>query len=98
MTTARIWFDENGRASSVSNYLISVKDSDGNAIGEVMEVDKGDLSSIFEGVDVDELAGTGQPIEAAVDDPLTYRDFLILEDGEIVFDDEYEREVVEDTE
>ena len=52
-----------------------------------------ELSAVFEQSDVDELAGVGDSIEAAIDDPLAYRDFLILDDnGEIQFDEEYERE------
>ena len=51
-----------------------------------------ELSAVFEQSDVDELAGTGEAIEAAIEDPLAYRDFLVLEDGEIAFDDEYVRE------
>ena len=57
-----------------------------------------ELSAVFEESGVDELAGTGDPIEAAIEDPLRFRDFLILEDGEITFDDEYEREDNEDDE
>ena len=52
-----------------------------------------ELSAAFENADVDELAGVGDSIEEAIDDPLAYRDFLILDDnGEIAFDEEYERE------
>jgi len=54
-----------------------------------------ELSDVFEQSGVVELAGTDEPIEAAIEEPLRFRDFLILEDGEIVFDDEYVRE--EDT-
>jgi len=52
-----------------------------------------ELSDVFEQSDVVDLAGTDEAIEAAIDDPLDYRDFLILDDnGEIAFDDDYERE------
>ena len=65
---------------------------------ESVKTTESELSAVFDEADVDELAGTGEPIEVAIDDPLAYRDYLILVDGEIVFDDGYEREVDEDTE
>jgi len=57
----------------------------------VVETTQGELASIFENSGVDNLAGTDEPVEAAVDDPLAYRDFLILDAGEIVFDEIHER-------
>jgi len=91
-----IFLDKNGtyRSSGWARYGYSseIKNERTAATSE------GELSAVFEDADVDVLAGTDDPIEAAIEDPLTYRDFLILEDGEIVFDDEYEREEVEDTE
>ena len=94
-------------------YLILNDDGRGSAVGydpytpvrEYIETTESKLSEVFENANADTLAGTrdnpdgeDDPIEAAIEDPLTYRDYLILEDSEIVFDDEYEREVDEDTE
>lgn len=61
----------------------------------VVETTEDELSSIFGEADVDEVAGGDEPIEAAIEDALAYRDYLILEDGEIVFDETYAREVEE---
>lgn len=59
----------------------------------VVETTEDQLSSIFGEAGVEKLAGGDEPIEAAVDDPLAYRDYLILdENGEIVFDETYARE------
>ena len=66
--------------------------STSNEEEQITETSQDEIANVFEDADVDELAGTDEPIEAAIDDPLAYRDFLILEDGEIVFDDEYVRE------
>lgn len=58
----------------------------------VVETTDEDLSEIFANADADELAGTDEPIDAAIEDPLRFRDYLILEDGEIVFDEDYVRD------
>ena len=65
---------------------------------QIVETNEDELSAVFDQTDAEDLDGTDESIEAAVENPLVYRDYLILEDGEIVFDDEYEREVDEDTE
>ena len=78
--------DGENRATGVGRNLISASNS------LTYETSESELSTVFEGADADELAGTDEPIEAAIDDPLAYRDFLILEDGEIVFDESYARE------
>lgn len=57
----------------------------------IKEVTEDDLSDIFDAAAVNELAGTDEPIEAAVKEPLKYRDYLVLEDDEITFDGEHTR-------
>jgi len=89
-------------------YLILNDDGRGSAVGydpyipvrEYIETTESKLSEVFENADADALAGTrdtpdgeDDPIEAAIGDPLAYRDYLILVNGEIVFDDEYARDV-----
>ena len=63
-----------------------------------VETNEDELSAVFDQADAEDLEGTGESIEAAVEDPLTYRDFLILEGGEIAFDEEYVREGDEEDE
>ena len=46
---------------------------------------------LHEDVDTECVERDG-PIEAAIEDLLAYRDYLILEDAEIVFDKTYARE------
>ena len=59
----------------------------------VKEVTKEELASIFDASSVEELAGTGEPISEAVENPLRFRDFLVLDsEGKIAFDDAYVRE------
>ena len=94
-------------------YLILNDDGRGSAVGydpyapvrEYIETTESKLSGVFENANADTLAGTrdnpdgeDDPIEAAIDDPLAFRDFLILDDGEIVFDEEYAREGEDETE
>ena len=57
----------------------------------VVETTEEELSKIFEDATVAELTGADAPIEAAVDEPLRYCDYLILDDDVIVFDEDYER-------
>lgn len=74
---------------------VTVEYSTSSAEQKLIKTSEEDLSDIFEEASeagVDELSDTGDPIEAAIEDPLAYRDYLILEDGEIVFDTEYTRE------
>jgi len=55
----------------------------------------GDLAAIFEQAKANgkTLAGVDDSIDAAIDDPLSYIDYLILdENDEIAFDSEYVRE------
>ena len=67
--------------------------STSNEEEQIAETSQDEIANVFEDADVDELAGTDESIEAAIDDPLAYRDFLILDDnGEIAFDHDYERE------
>ena len=56
-----------------------------------VETTEDELGEIFANADVDELAGADEPIESAVEEPLEYRDYLVLEDDEITFDEGYSR-------
>jgi len=77
--------DGTNRVTGAGKGLVSVSDS------QLVSTSEEGLSDVFANASVDELAGTGDPIEAAVEDPLAYRDFLVLENKEIVFDAEYVR-------
>jgi hypothetical protein len=59
----------------------------------VAETTEDSLSEIFEQAKADgeTLDGADGTIDDAIDDPLAFRDYLIFEGGEIVFDDEYSR-------
>jgi hypothetical protein len=60
----------------------------------VVETTESDLASIFEDAKSagKTLDGPDESIDAAIDDPLAFRDFLILVDGAIEFDSDYVRE------
>lgn len=81
-------FNDDGK---MAGYGIVSKESE----RKLIETTKEELASVFEEAPVDELDNIGGPIEAAIDDPIAYRDFLLLKDGEIVFDETYAREVEE---
>jgi hypothetical protein len=60
----------------------------------VVETTEEELAAVFQAAadsGVTELPKTGNSIDAAIEDPLAYRDFLVLEDGKIAFDDGYSR-------
>jgi len=60
----------------------------------VVETTEGDLSTVFEDAKSagESLNGAEEPIDAAIEDPLTYADYLVLKDGEIAFDSGHARE------
>jgi len=61
----------------------------------VVETTEADLSTIFETAKSNggTLDGADETIDAAIDDPLAFVDYLILDaDGAIAFDDAYVRE------
>jgi len=96
-----ITFRADGSGSYRGEAWVTVEYSTSSSEQELVETNEDDLAEVFEAAKesgTDKLAGTGEPIEAAIDDPVAYRDFLILEDGEIAFDDEYVREDEDDAE
>lgn len=60
----------------------------------VVETTEADLSTIFENAKASggTLDGADATIDAAIDDPLSYLDYLVLVDGSIEFDDGYTRD------
>jgi len=91
-----ITFRADGSGSYRGEAWVTVEYSTSSSEQELVETNEDDLAEVFEAAKesgTDKLAGGGEPIEAAIDDPVVYRDFLILDDnGEIQFDEEYERE------
>ena len=85
-------FEENDSGTVRMVGYVTVDYSSNNEAETIVESTESELTGIFEAAPVNELAGTGDPIQAAVDDPLSYRDFLVLKDGEIVFDEEHSRD------
>ena len=60
----------------------------------VVETNESNLASIFKDAksNGEMLDGADAAIDDAIDDPLAFRDFLILVDGTIEFDPDYVRE------
>jgi hypothetical protein len=60
----------------------------------VVETTEDALATIFEDAKSagESLDGADELIDAAVEDPLAYRDYLVLEDDEIIFDPGHTRE------
>jgi len=66
----------------------------------VVETTEDDLASIFEQAKADgeTLDGADESIDAAIDAPLAFRDYLILDSNDtIVFDADYVRETNDET-
>lgn len=65
----------------------------------VVETTEGDLAAVFEDAKAagETLDGPDESIDAAIDDPLAFRDFLILVDETIEFDSDYVRETPDGT-
>ncbi|QBI90042.1 uncharacterized protein ChaoS9_175 [Halobacterium phage ChaoS9] len=57
----------------------------------LVETSIGELSEAFEDAPVEELPDIGHPVNLAIENPLTYRDYLILENGDVVYDENYSR-------
>ena len=57
----------------------------------VVETTEDELATVFEeaGAGGATLDGVDASIDAAIEDPLSYLDYLTLEDGEVAFDDQY---------
>lgn len=69
--------------------------SSDNETEMVVETTESDLSAVFETAksNGETLDGTDASIDAAVDDPLSYLDFLILDANDsILFDSDYTRQ------
>ncbi|ADD07793.1 uncharacterized protein Nmag_4285 (plasmid) [Natrialba magadii ATCC 43099] len=83
--------DDSGtnRASGYATVPYS-SDSEEETVAEITE---DVLASVFQEAQDNgaTLKGADESIDTAVDDPLSYRDYLILRDGEIVFDESYSR-------
>ena len=83
---------DRGTGYATVDYSSSAEDE------TVVETTEGDLASIFEQANGETLDGSDASIDAAVDDPLAFSDFLILDDsGSIVFDSDYVRETPDGT-
>ena len=94
ITMIHVIIEDDGKVSGYATVDYSSSDE----TETVQETSEDELSAVFEQSGVDELAGVDEPIEAAIEEPLRFRDFLILEDGEIAFDEEYVREGDEEDE
>lgn len=65
----------------------------------VVETTEADLVAIFEDAKSagETLDGPDESIDAAIDDPLAFRDYLVLVNGTIEFDSDYVRETPDGT-
>jgi len=87
-------FTSDGGENSCTGYTIVSYSSDLEN-ETVVETTENDLASIFETAKANggTLDGTDETIDAAIDDPLSFIDYLILDaDGVISFDDSHVRE------
>lgn len=87
-----IHFGKSGRPVGFSKRQIARQPG----YDQTVTTTKQHLADLFQSADADTLAGTDEPIESAVDDPLAYLDYLILEDGEIVFDETHVEQLPDD--
>lgn len=77
-----------GHVSGYGEQLLDVSNA------EVVETTESDLAAIFEQAKAngETLDGADASIDDAVEDPLSFIDFLIIEDETISFDSKYARE------
>ena len=91
-------FTEDGGEERCAGYTtVPYSSEDSEALVETTE---DDLASIFETAKAngETLDGADASIDAAVDDPLSHLNYLILDDnGNIVFDPDYVRETPDGT-
>jgi len=80
------------RTGRVSGY--STVDYSGAKYEKTIESTEEDLSAVFKSAKSNgqTLDGAEASIDAAIEDPLPFLDYLILVDGSIEFDDAYVRE------
>jgi len=86
-----IFKQKNGEVRCIGYSSVSYSSNDEKEI--VVQTNEDELSNIFADSGVIDLPETDEPIDAAIDDPLAFRDFLILDSNDaIVFDPDYARE------
>lgn len=91
----QLTFDETGRTIGYSDDYI-----DDAAAEDVIKTSESELSTIFQSASDSggTLNGADSSIEAAIDDPLAFRDFLILDSNDsIAFDSDYARPKPDET-
>lgn len=91
----RIIFTTDGSGTHRSGGYVTVPYTSNSENETLVETTEDDLSAIFDQAKSsgETLDGTDASIDAAVDDPLAFRDFLILDSNDtIVFDSDYERQ------
>lgn len=80
--------EDSGRMHGFSKVEVSTN----NERFDVVETTEDDLAAVFEQAksDGETLDGAEESIDAAINDPLAFRDYLILDsNGEVAFDDQY---------
>jgi hypothetical protein len=83
--------EDGGRMHGFSKVEVSTN----NPRFDVVETAEDDLVAVFEQAkgDGETLDGADASIDAAIDDPLSFHDFLVLKDGKMTFDAKYTREI-----
>lgn len=90
--------DDSGAVRAVGYSTVPYSSDDKDEL--VVETTDPKLASIFETAksDGETLDGADSSIEAAIDDPLSYIDYLILDTNDaIAFDSDYVRETPDET-
>lgn len=85
--------DDSGTSRAIGYATVEYSGDSENET--VVETTKGNLTSIFKSAKSNgqTLYGADLPIDAAIDDPLSYVEYLILDtNGSIAFDSDYVRE------
>jgi len=86
-----IFKEKNGEVRCIGYSSVSYSSDDGKEI--VVQINEDELGNIFANSGINNLPKTDESIDAAVDDPLAFRDYLILDSNDaIVFDPDYARE------
>lgn len=85
-----LMFDDAGRVKAHAKYETDYLKNNEN----IMDVEESELAAVFENAQEagETLDGTDESIDAAVDNPLRFTDYLVNANGSVEFDGDYTRD------
>lgn len=92
-------FTPDGSGTNRGSGYVTVEYSSDAEDETLVETTEDELAAVFEQAKADggTLDGVDETLDDAIADPLAYRDYLVLVDGAVEFDDAYVRETGDDS-